>query len=58
MLVVGNKLSKQCTQLDDVVTPDDADTEDYLCEATMYRRKRWRMMNHLRMEVFWNHPEA
>lgn len=35
--------------LDDVVTPDDADTEDYPCEATMYRWKHWLMVNYLNM---------
>ena len=38
--------------LDEVITPDDADTEDYPCEATMHRWKHWLMVNYLRMEGY------
>lgn len=38
--------------LDGVVTPDDADAEDYPCEATMYRWKHWLMLNYLRIEGY------
>lgn len=38
--------------LDEVITPDDADTEDYPCVATMHRWKHWLMANYLRMEGY------
>jgi len=38
--------------LDEVITPDDADAEDYPCEATMHRWKHWLMVNYLRMEGY------
>ena len=38
--------------LDEIITPDDADTEDYPCEATMHRWKHWLMVNYLRMEGY------
>lgn len=38
--------------LDDVITPDDTDTEDYPYEATMYRWKHWLMMNYLHMKDY------
>jgi hypothetical protein len=40
--------------LDEVITPDDADTEDYPCEATMHRWKHWLMVNYLRMVGYLN----
>lgn len=38
--------------LDNVVSPDDTDTEDYPCESTMLRWKHWLMMNHLRIDGY------
>ena len=38
--------------LDEIVTPDDADTEDYPCESTMNRWKHWLMANYLRIEGY------
>lgn len=38
--------------LDEVITSDDADTEDYPCETTMHRWKHWLMVNYLRMEGY------
>lgn len=38
--------------LDEVITPDDTEAEDYPCETTMYRWKLWLMANYLRMEGF------
>lgn len=38
--------------LDDVITSEDTDTEDYPCETTMYRWKHWLMVNYLRIEGY------
>lgn len=38
--------------LDDVITPDDEEDEDYPCEATMLRWKHWLMLNHLRIDGY------
>lgn len=38
--------------VDNVVTPDDVDSEDYPCESTMVRWKRWVMLNRLFIEGY------
>lgn len=38
--------------LDDAVTPDDLDSEEYPCETTMYRWKHWLMVNYFRIEGY------
>lgn len=40
--------------LDEIITPDDAEDEDYPCEATMFRWKHWLMANRLRIEGYLN----
>lgn len=41
-----------CGVLDEVITPEDKDAEDYSCEMTMLRWKYWLMANYLRMEGY------
>ena len=36
--------------LDEIITPDDTEDEDYPCEATMLRWKHWLMVNRLRID--------
>ena len=38
--------------LDEVITPDDTEDEDYPCETTMLRWKRWLMKNYLRIDGY------
>ena len=38
--------------LDGVITPDDAEDEDYPCEATMLRWKHWLVANFLRIDGY------
>ena len=38
--------------LDEIITPDDKDAEDYPCETTMLRWNHWLMANYLRMEGY------
>lgn len=38
--------------LDGIITSDDAEDEDYPCEATMFRWKHWLMANHLRIDGY------
>lgn len=38
--------------LDEVITPDDTEAEDYPCETTMYRWKLWLALNYLRMDGY------
>ena len=38
--------------LDDVISSDDAEAEDYPCEATMLRWHHWLMVNHLRIDGY------
>lgn len=38
--------------LDEIITPDDAEDEDYFCEATILRWKHWLMVNRLRIEGY------
>lgn len=38
--------------LDEIITPDDAEDEDYPCEATMLRWKHWLMANLLRIDGY------
>lgn len=38
--------------LDDVITTDDLEDEDYPCEATMLRWKHWLMINHFRIDGY------
>jgi len=38
--------------LDGIVTPEDDDSADYPCEATMHRWHHWLMANHLRMDGY------
>ena len=38
--------------LDEIITPDDTEDEDYPCETTMLRWKHWLMANHLRIDGY------
>lgn len=38
--------------LDGIITPDDAEDEDYPCEATMLRWKHWLMVNYFRIDGY------
>ena len=38
--------------LDGIITPEDADSEDYPCEATMHRWHHWLMANELRIDGY------
>lgn len=38
--------------LDDVITPEDEDSANYPCEATMHRWHHWLMANRLRIEGY------
>lgn len=38
--------------LDEIITPDDTEDEDYPCEATMLRWKHWLMVNYLRIDGY------
>lgn len=38
--------------LDEIITPDDTEDEDYPCETTMIRWKHWLMANYLRIEGY------
>lgn len=38
--------------LDDVITPEDEDSANYPCEATMHRWHHWLMVNRLRIEGY------
>ena len=38
--------------LDGIITPEDADSEDYPCEATMHRWHHWMMANELRIDGY------
>ena len=38
--------------LDEIITPDDTEDEDYPCEATMLRWKYWLMANYLRIDGY------
>lgn len=38
--------------LDEVIMPNDTEDEDYPCETTMLRWKRWLMINYLRIEGY------
>lgn len=38
--------------LDDVISPDDTENEDYPCETTMLRWKHWLMANYLRIDGY------
>lgn len=38
--------------LDEVISPDDPEAEDYPCEATMLRWKHWLMANRLRIDGY------
>lgn len=38
--------------LDEVITKDDLEDEDYPCEATMLRWKHWLMLNYFRIDGY------
>lgn len=38
--------------IDEVITPDDLDDENYPCETTMNRWHHWKMANHLRIDGY------
>lgn len=38
--------------LDEIITSDDRDTEDYPCETTLLRWKHWLIANYLRIEGY------
>lgn len=38
--------------LDEVITPDDTEAEDYPCETTMLRWKLWLALNYLRIDGY------
>ncbi len=38
--------------LDEIITPEDAEAEDYPCEATMARWHHWLMANYFRIEGY------
>ncbi len=38
--------------LDEIITPEDTEAEDYPCEATMTRWNHWLMANYFRIEGY------
>ena len=38
--------------LDEIITPDDTEDEEYPCETTMLRWKHWLMANYLRIDGY------